>query len=984
MENKIKNLIRSTKFKRISLIIGSTLLFYSLLGFLIIPAIVSNQAPKLVQEKFNRELLIADIQFNPFSMEINIKGFELQNLDNTPFISFKNLYLNLEVLQSLANLTLTLEQIALNQPYALLKRNQQGEFNFTDMLGQQQPDQTEKKDDALFPLNITKITISEGKISWEDDLHSKPRREDITPLNLSIDNFTTLVNEQSQLRFSVKIASGGKLDWQGEIQLSPLQSSGHIKLDKVNFHKVWELFLQDAVNFEILKGSELIAADYTLTDTDQGLQLLLSSANIHLYDIQLSEKGKTKPVITIPDFKVSEISFNLLQKNIEISKISATKAYFKTWITAEGNINYQALFAAGKEPEKTTQQTDLIVKKEDKSWHIVVKELALSDFSVDFTDHSLANPSTINLSSLNLDSTQLSNNSGASLPFNLAVKINNKGTLKLKGKAILEPFSSNIQINLANIAIKDFKPYYSDFLNLDIISGLLNVTANVSLLQEKNQEMAIHIKGDSSIDTLITRNPVTNKDFLNWKQLQLSKIDLDLVNNSYSIDSVKINQPYVNVLIKKDKTTNIDDILVQTKSTPGNSKSIEPKGGDKKAEPSFKISHFKVINGISDFSDRSLILPFSVHISHLKGNIKGISSKKNAQINIDLKGHVANLAPVTITGKISPYRGDSEFDLNFNSMPLPIMTPYMAEFAGRKIEKGNMTLDLKYKIENKQLAASNSLLIDQLVLGDEVENPEAVSLPLGLAIALLQDADGKIALDVPITGDLDHPEFSVASIIIDALFNVITKIVTSPFYAIASLLNSEEDISKVTFLAGTALLDETQQEKLNQLANALSKRPALRLEIKGSAFSELDWPTLQSEALEKQIMALRLEELNKDSEKKIASTTLVSSDENYKRLLADLFIQNFPNLAERSLFGTPRLIDSEQGDFYEIAQTSLAATIPADIQRLQSLAVNRAQTIARHLVDKEIKIERIFLLDVAVDPEDSEKTNATTLSLTTG
>jgi len=981
---KLKDLIYSKKLKRISLVVGITLLFYALLGFLIIPAVLTNQIPKIARQELNRELRIADIQFNPFSMEVNIKGFELENRDNSSFISFKSLYLNLEVLQSIANLTLTLERITLEQPYALIKRDKQGDFNFTDLLNQEAPDQAEKTDDnAIFPLNITQIAITEGKLRWEDDFYSKPKREDISPLNLKINNFTTLVNEHSQLEFSLALASGGKLDWQGKIQLSPLKSSGHIKLDKVNFHKVWELFLQDSVNFELLKGSEHIASDYTLINSEQGFQLLLNDANIHLFDIQLAAKENKEAVIQIPDFKVSGISLNLLKKDVEIANVSASKAHFKTWLTAVGQINYQALFAGDEEPSETQQEANSTDKKAEKPWHVKVDKLAFYDFSVDFTDHTLAKPSTIKLSALNLDANRLTNTAGAPLPVNLGLKINNKGQIKLKGITILEPFSSNIQINLADIAIKDFQPYISNALNLNIISGLFNVIADVSLLQNKDNKMAIRIKGDSTINTLVTRNPKTNKDFLNWKQLQLNKLDLNIADNIYTIDSILLKQPYTNILIKKNKSTNLDDILTTTQTTTKATTPAVPKEDNKKAELSFKISHFKIINGISDFSDRSLILPFSAHMDHLNGDIRGVSSSKNAQIKIDLKGLVSNIAPVTINGKISPHKGNSEFSLDFNSMPLPIMTPYMAEFAGRKIEKGNMSLNLKYKIQDKQLSASNSLLIDQLVLGDQVENPEAVSLPLGLAIALLQDADGKIVLDVPITGDLENPDFSVASIVIDALVNVITKIVTSPFYAIASLISSEEDISQITFSAGLESLESTQQEKLNQLAIALSKRPALRLEIKGTAFSELDWPALQTEALDKQIAKLHAEELIKDGKADVSISLLKHSDETYKRLLADLFIQKFPEMAERSLFGTPRLKNPELGNFYEIVQTRLEKAIPADPQRLQTLAINRPQAIAKHLVGQGIQIERIFLLDVTVDPENPDQTIATNLSLTT-
>ncbi|MCK5897395.1 MAG: DUF748 domain-containing protein, partial [Cocleimonas sp.] len=556
----------------------------------------------------------------------------------------------------------------------------------------------------------------------------------------------------------------------------------------------------------------------------------------------------------------------------------------------------------------------------------------LGNYAINFTDKTLSPPNPISLTSINLSSSQISSEPSASLPFDLALNFNKTGNLKVKGQAVLEPLKSDIKLDIGNIALKDFQPYVSQFARLDILSGLFNVNANITLQQPKDMPLAVTFKGDSHIDKLHTKDQISNKDFVNWKKLSLSKIDVDLAANRYDIGTVKIDQPYARILIRKDKSINISDIAIENKKDKKTEAKKQPTDNKKEAKPNYKINRFVMSKGTMDFSDKSLILPFSAHIKNLKGSVKGISSKKNATMKVALDGKVADFAPVTINGKITPDKGNSDFKVAFNSMPLPLMTPYMAEFAGRKIEKGNMTLKFEYKIHNKALDASNSLLIDQLVLGDKVENPDAISLPLGLAIALLQDSDGKIKLDVPVTGDLDNPEFSVGSIIFDAFVNVLTKIVTSPFNAIASLIGSDEDISKVTFAAGEAVLDEKQLEKMDNLVTALSSRPALKLEIKGSAYSVQDWPKMQVAALDKQILNLRADELSKEGDKDAIPKKLAHSDEEYQRLLANLFIEKFPDLADRSLFGTPRLIDESLGDFYEVAQNKLSTMIPPDNQ----------------------------------------------------
>jgi outer membrane protein OmpA-like peptidoglycan-associated protein len=309
----------------------------------------------------------------------------------------------------------------------------------------------------------------------------------------------------------------------------------------------------------------------------------------------------------------------------------------------------------------------------------------------------------------------------------------------------------------------------------------------------------------------------------------------------------------------------------------------------------------------------------------------------------------------------------------------------MVQFAGYKVEKGIMTLGLNYKVLNNELTASNNILIDRFELGEKVENPNAVSLPLELAVALLKDSSGKIKMDVPITGSLNDPQFSLGSIVADALINVISKVITSPFRALGSLADTEKDLSVINFTAGSSLLTKPQQEKLDNLAKALIERPILNLDIKGAAFQEQDWPVIREDALTDQLKKRRALEINKNTDKKVRDEYVELSDDDYKRLLAEMFIEKFPLLAETSIFGKPQLINSSEGDFYEIAKQKLFTIIKPQPQRLKRLASARAQAIANYIVQQAgVPRERVFILDSVIDPDRKNNEIVTALSLNAG
>ncbi|MCK5189722.1 MAG: hypothetical protein KAR12_06670, partial [Methylococcales bacterium] len=118
----IKKLIVPGKLRIAVWSVAGALLLYSLLGFLILPAVLMKKAPELAQEKLHRAMKIDDIQFNPFSMDLDIRGFEIQNTDASIFASFDRLYTNIDVVQSISDLTLKMDEIILDNPYVSFKR----------------------------------------------------------------------------------------------------------------------------------------------------------------------------------------------------------------------------------------------------------------------------------------------------------------------------------------------------------------------------------------------------------------------------------------------------------------------------------------------------------------------------------------------------------------------------------------------------------------------------------------------------------------------------------------------------------------------------------------------------------------------------------------------------------------------------------------------------------------------------------------------
>ncbi len=1125
------------RFLKPLIITISLVVAYAVLGFYIVPAVLKSKIPSIIQEETGRKASIANIEFNPFTLFASIQSFKIQEKNGKPFVGFDTFNVKINTFQSIKQLALVIDEIALNKPTVYLAKLKDGKFNFDDMAKPKKKDEPKKPDEGeMFPLNIVKLSIKDGKLNWDDKHFARPVSEEITPINLNVSNLSTEEKTKAKLEFNLALKSGGKLDWKGNVGVNPVFSEGGIKFDKVQLEKVLALALSETAAFD-LKGNEQFNVDYKVgfdkknlkitikksrfelkdfqfadksasktllktptfiveigcvatlaenamdvvvnkvkfdsrnlqfsnqmhgqmavvvpafahetdikvTKTKEGLKIVANKAKLNiknfglnqgkveakipdialeasyqlgivgntldltvtqgkfdLHDLQVSEKGEAKTLIKIPAFGLNGIGVNLKNQEIVVDSVTGKDAEFEAWLDKDGVINYQTLFAPPKAEEANTDiataktvdftedtGTPAAPVKPKKDWLIKVNNLALDNFGLNFEDKSLKKPVRMTASPINLKLSNYVNKPDAKLPFQLDIGVNKTGSIKLKGDTVISPLVAKIDVDIKNIDLETFQPYVDKFARLDVLDGKFNIDGKLIVLQPPDKPLDVKFKGNTGIADLLTRDQIQSKDFIKWDNLTFKDLDVDLLENRYSAALLLIEKPYAKVTIRKDKTINFSDIMIPEKGAvdkaakPAKPVKVAHSKATQSTKPIFKLDKVKIVDGSSDFADLSLILPFAAQIKSLDGGAHGISSDQKSTIKVDLKGNAYDLAPVDIKGEISPYQGNFDVDLKFDGMPMPLVTPYMVQFAGYKIEKGKLTMGLHYQVEKGQLKASNNILIDQLELGEQVDNPNAVSLPLGLAIALLKDSDGKIKLDVPLTGSLEDPQFSIGGIIFDALVNVLTKIVTSPFNAIASLAGSDEDLSVVSFAPGKDVLDAKETGKLDGVAKALIEKPVLNIEVKGAAFEEQDWPILREEALLDQLKKIKAAELSEEAGKKVRAEYVELTEDDYNDLLADAFIKQFPTLGEKNLLGTPKLIGSD-GDFYKAAKQKMSEIIKPDPKRLKDLASERSQAIAKYIVQKGgVPNERVFILDSALDPKREGKDIVSALSLKT-
>jgi hypothetical protein len=524
----------------------------------------------------------------------------------------------------------------------------------------------------------------------------------------------------------------------------------------------------------------------------------------------------------------------------------------------------------------------------------------MQDWQVRWEDLTLPIPALLRVDNLALNVKGISTDLTQPVELALGLKLNDAGTISVRGTAQGKPRKVSVDIGVAGLDLRPFQPYANPHARLTINSGALNLNGHADYQTAEIDKANAAFKGDISITNLVTTDQLQFEQFVKWTGLYFEGIDFTWQPDVVKVAAIRVDGLKTSLLIDTNKEPNLLAILpVKTNaapaSTPGSTaeKPATETGASPGPQMPVSVSLLALTNVSLLFGDASIQPHCRFEVQQLNGTVKGLSSDAGATADVDISGRVDDQAPFALFGKINPLAQQITLDLTFSNanMQLPSFTPYMEKYAGHPLNKGRLSMALHYAIQENALKAENSFRIDQFTLGARNNSPDATKLPVKLAIALLKDRNGRIELDVPVSGRLDDPEFKIGPIIWKVVLNLITKAATSPFKLLGALVGGGDELSYVDFEAGTAAMLEGETNKLAKLTKALVERPAITLEIDSSVDPDGDRHALARFEVKKQLKTARLEELAATGQTPSEVETFEIDPANYERLLRAKFVK---------------------------------------------------------------------------------------------
>ncbi len=830
-------------------------------------------------------------------------------------------------------------------------------------------------------VSVESVRVSGGKVRFTDASRHAPFRTSLADLRIDVDRLSTEKGKAADALLSVRTEAGETFEWKGNLVLSPFASEGTVSMEKWALKK-YEPYYGGAVRFDVLGGTLGLRSGYRIARKEGGTEILLSGLSAGLADLRLKRREDPEEFLKIPQLAVKDVAIDLGKREVDIAEAVTARGSVSVRRGPGGELNLAGLLA-DKKPASAASGSGPAAKfsgrdvPAEKPWAVTVKKAAIDRFAVRFLDASTEPPVALEIEPIRLHLENVSTRRNRRGKVTFSATIAREGTVSVSGPFSIEPPSLRAKVELRSLPIRPAQPYFTDKVKILVAAGSVSAAGELAVDVPAGKPPAIVYKGEASVNGLSSLDKDREEEFLKFAALHFGGVEVGYNPTRLVLREISMTDFYSRIIVNPDGTLNVQGIVAKggggREHAPRDPAAEDSARADNAAQAAgvpVRIDAVTLQGGTVNFSDRYVKPGYSASLVEIGGRVSGLSSEEGRLADIDLRGKLENSAPLEIVGKINPLAKDLFLDLkvDFRDMDLSPLSPYSGRYAGYGIRKGKLTLNLKYHIEKRKLESENKVFLDQFTFGDSVESPEATKLPVRLAVALLKDRSGEIRLDLPVTGSIDDPKFSIWGVVWKIVVNLLAKAATSPFALLGAVFGGGEQLSYLEFPPGSADIPAGEDGKIGTLAKALNDRPALKLEIEGHVDPEKDREAVRQLLFRRKVAARKLSDLGKAGKPAPPLDAVRVEPAEYPKYLVQAYkAEKFPK--PRNFLGIAKDLPAAE------MEKLMLTHIQVSDDDLRRLAADRASHVRDRIVGiGKVEAERVFLVSPkALPPERKEK-----------
>ncbi|AOR71185.1 AsmA family protein [Burkholderia stabilis] len=962
---------------------------------------------------------------------VDLNDAKVTSPASEPLFAARGVHVAAASLEPLRN-ALHFDEIRIDQPVVDLSRDKQGVLNVEKLVAQpaaapkaaagkpaasgtaassaeaasgaKAETEASAKETPPLDLTIRHFAIDGGTINVDDRVPATPTALSLTKLAATLDGFSLQGKTPAKYTLSTSLSRGGDVRAEGAFTLAEKQADTKLTVDALALPAL-QPYLGEATRARVLDGTLGATINAKADWGKTPLDAQVADSTVSLKSLKIATPDAKAPAIVLPDASAKIAKVDVAARTAEIASVDASGLALDVKRLKDGQIDLAAL--AGPAQASVPKRT--VARKAEAaapSWHYRIDALNVKDSSANFTDLSTPRPVKLAIKPLELSVQKISDDMTKPLPVQLKATLNRKGSLNVSGDVTAQPLKLGLKINGNRLDAAAFEPYFGSALNATIASALLNAQGNLTFAQVKDAPRATY-RGDVALVDVRMLDKATSDPFAGWRSLALSNLKANYDEKGTDVDAARVtfSNFYGRVLLDAQGRLNLKDVVAKEtgpaqsltrdaskgEPVPLSPGMTPPAAASAAAAPAAASAtvvvkaatppqnpvrmHFGELllqNGRVTYTDNFIKPNYTANLVAITGKIGAFGTDSTTSAPVDVAANLSGNGPISIKGSVNPLIEKPALDLTATAHDIELtnLTPYSAKYAGYPITKGKLNVDLHYQLANDQLSANNHIFIDQLTFGDRVENDTATKLPVKLAISLLKNTRGQIDVNLPVSGSLSNPEFSVGGLIWHAVLNLIAKAVTSPFTLLANAFGGGgEDLGYVEFAPGTYALTDAQQKKLDTVVKMLTEKPSIRLDLIGRVDPAKDTPGLRDAYVDRLVRQQKLKDVVGQGESIDPMSVKVDQAEYGKYLTRAYKAADFKK--PRNLVGLQKTLPDAD------MKQALADHAPADDNALRALAQQRAEAVRQYL-DGKIDSSRVFVVAPKLDAKGIDDKGATT------
>ncbi|WP_432459949.1 DUF748 domain-containing protein [Agarivorans sp. QJM3NY_25] len=838
-------------------------------------------------------------------------------------------------------------------------------------------------------VSFSSVSLQQFALNIDEQWQAESKNHLLLLQQLQLGAFSSAMNQTTDVRLAAQLYGESPIRAELQFQGPKQKLNGQLSIANLSIAELQKWY-SPWLHLPSAKGKLAFSSRLSI-DLNDFMSFTSQQGRLELSELRVlnSPHDGAKAWIIWPTLQVEDIGVDLATRQVQIDRVNSEGLNLSMNVDQDGHFDVLEQLLVTQTSSQSSPHLEPAAILRDKAsddgsqpdWQVRIKQvhaqnsqLALSEV---FSGQALSHHWQIK--SLNVGPLD----SSLAQPVNVSAALSAQqgGKVQLQGLVQLAEQQAQLDVTLDALALNHYQPYIAQYSELELISAKLSSHLQLSLNWQ--QAFALAMQGELGVDDLQLQDARTQSELLKWNQLKLSHLEFNSAERRLALGELSFIKPYFLVDIDEDFSTNLNGLIKPIEAAEpakvARHRSTESSVSEEPDDWRVSIEKTEFSDGLVNFTDRSLKPNFSADIEQVSGHIGQLSQAPGMAAEVALSGQVDGYAPVNFVGKVAPLATEPTFDaeLDFKHLELTRLSAYSGTYAGYVIERGQLSLSLAYQMEKNRLQGNNQIYIEQLQLGKRTDSEKATSLPVSLAIALLEDDQGVIDLGLKVSGDVNDPEFNVAGLVFKALGGALTKIVTSPFAIIGSLVGSDETLNHFSFAAGSSQLSESQTQQLAQLVKGLNKRPHLKIALTGTVEKAQDVPALKRQQLaslliEASGLTLPIEQVNLSSvleDTRLRSALVNLAQQNIEESRRELDRQTLSqSLKEQQQLSPEHLNQQLHSLWYQY----LVQKMTVSEAQLETLAEHRAITVKDALTKQyQLPNERAFVQRQTLDKQPS-------------